>query len=429
MAGIHLHPHDLYDEGTEQIFRYIEQMGDIHYIFPEMNSIFERNPCPTGSLPRNTVHSFVQGNGTLHIPYRVPRKQGLYQKQAEEVAMGHDSFSMLQNDPTHNHYNIIPWVNVLNGDFAGTRLADNQVVDFRGRMIPHWLCPNGPDVISMWSEVLLETTNKYGWSTYLIDRIRFPDWSGETINPGGLFSCFCGHCRNKMKARGIHSAKLITDMKHICDCLTNKQFDRAVHYFKNSSHMQQWIQFRQDSVSEFVEQWISRMNSLNPNIAFWLDLWPPSYAWLLGQDYTKLTQHSRRLKHFPYHKLGGGADVQGFIEFLSDTPEERESAFQAFLALFEFNYQLSYEEFKQSGYPLEFIRDENNKVRRLSQPGTFIFSGIQMWNIRSEELHAAIEEARASEADDVLYYCYGWADTESFQNIGEWNRQTKTQSE
>jgi len=422
LAGIHLHPHDIYDEGPEQIFRYIEQMGDIRCIFPEMNTIFERNPCPKGELPHNPVHSFVHGNGRLHIPHGLLiADQNLYQKQDEMILSGKDPLFILQTHKKHADYHIVPWLNVLNGDFAGHRLEENQVIDFRGRTVPHWLCPNGPDVVPMWAKLLLETTERYGWDTYLIDRIRYPDWSGEKINPAGIFSCFCRHCRNLMAEQGLMETQLIKSMERFSQLMDDKNYDLAVSYFRVSPALQQWVRFRQESVSNLVEKLVHQIKPLNPQIRIWIDLWPPSYAWLLGQDYARLTQYANTLKHFPYHKLGGGADVQGLIEYFGKSDNEKEEVFQAFLKFFGFDFNISYEQFQQSGYPLQFIHTENKKVRTLSQPGTFIYSGIQMWNISPGELEEAILAARQSEADDVIYYCYGWAQVEHFQTVGKVN--------
>lgn len=58
-------------------------------------------------------------------------------------------------------------------------------------------------------------------------------------------------------------------------------------------------------------------------------------------------------------------------------------------------------------------------MRELSQAGTFIFSGIQMWNLPPDELIQAVRAAKASACDDLLYYCYGWADQALFDAVGE----------
>lgn len=38
-----------------------------------------------------------------------------------------------------------------------------------------------------------------------------------------------------------------------------------------------------------------------------------------------------------------------------------------------------------------------------------------MWNIDPEHFLDAVREARESEADDLIYYCYGWADERLFE--------------
>ncbi|MBS4199252.1 hypothetical protein KHA93_06235 [Bacillus sp. FJAT-49732] len=426
MNGIHLHPHDIIDEGTDKIFTLLNVMGDIQYIFPQVNTIFERNPYPKGILPHNPVHEFVQGEGTWHVPLDVKAVfEKLYQKVDESVQKGEDSIQLLKEGSSTTSFTIIPWLNLLNGDFQGN-VQSNRVVDFRGNDVEYWLCPNGPDVVPMWSNLIIALTKKYGYKTYLIDRIRFPDWAGKQVNPKGIFSCFCPHCKKGMESLEINVPKLMDTMNEVALLLQKQEFKPAVHILLNSEHIKQWIQFRQDSVSVFVENLLNEIHKINPDIHLWLDLWPPSYAWLLGQDYSRLTKASDTLKHFPYHKLGGGADVQGFIEYFADTPAKQEEAFQAFLSYFNLQYNISYKAFKENGYLISFVKNENDKVRELSEPNTHIFSGIQMWNIEEDHLIEALEAAEESEADGVLYYCYGWADEKLFHTVGKWYKSKLT---
>lgn len=182
-----------------------------------------------------------------------------------------------------------------------------------------------------------------------------------------------------------------------------------------------WQTFRQQSVTQLVEKLLSDAKQTAGGITLWLDLWPPAYSWILGQNYHELTRYSSTLKHFPYHKLGGGADVQGLINHFAHDSESQERAFTAFKRLFELPYDNSYETFKQQGFPIHFVAEQNNKVRQLSQPNTFIYSGIQMWNLPASQLIEAVIAAEESACDDLLYYCYGWATQELFDAIGKHN--------
>lgn len=417
MAGIHVHPHDIVDEGSTTILDLIRKMGDVQYIFPQVNTIFERNPYPSGVLPHNSVREHVTGEGTLHVHLNLGDNSKLYQKVDASIGQGADPLQDIIQAAKGSSYRIIPWINVLNGDFQDPA-NNNNVIDYQGRPVDHWLCPNGPDVVPMWISYILKIAERYGSETFLIDRIRFPDWAGKEVSPRNLFSCFCPHCLAGMEQAGIDVDRLKSLMSGAGKLLSDQHYDQAVEQLKESRAFHAFLSFRQNSVSAMVENLVAALRQSNPAVELWIDLWPPSYAWLLGQDYSRLTKASSTLKHFPYHKLGGGADVQGLINYFAPTQEQREEAFRAFLKFFDMEYSLSYEQFCEKGFPIVFVQQENQKVRAQSQPETFIYSGVQMWNLTSDELVEAIEAARDSEADDLLYYCYGWADLDLMRTVG-----------
>lgn len=417
--GIHLHPHDITDEGSRAITARLRKMGDIKYLFTEVNTIFERNPVPVGVLPHNPVQQVVMGDATLHVDIDF-LECNLQQKKHISLADGEDCFKTLKDNIDDNEFTVIPWVNVLNGHFTGD-LKNNHVVDYNGVIQPHWICPNGNDVIELWKTIFLGIKQKYGYSTFLIDRIRYPDWAGEMINPDQLYTCFCDKCCTEMGKKGIDVAAIKQRLAELVGHLDRGEFAAFPLAFKTDPLILAWVEFKQNSISNFVSNLQKEMKAVDSSIELWLDLWSPKYSWLLGQNYSELTKHCSVLKHFPYHKLGGGADVQGLINFYANNDVDQERMFQMFLTLFDMPYKLTYQQFKKSGYPIEFVRDMNNHVRELSQPDTFIFSGIQMWNLPENELIEAIKAANTSHCDALLYYCYGWAEDALFNAVSQFN--------
>lgn len=416
MDGIHIHPHDILDEGSATILSHLKKIKGIRYIFPQVNTIFERNPYPVGTLTHNPVHEVVMGNGTLHAIIKVSNK--LYQRIEPTFKEDQDPLALFKHATDKTDYEVIPWLNIFNGDFLGN-VGENAVINVAGEKVDYWLCPNGPDVLEMWTEVFTLLMKKYNYHTFMIDRIRYPDWAGKTVEPSRMLSCFCPHCKKKMAQTGINIAALKEEIHHLTDEIKRKNYSQALRLFHNSAQIKQWVTFRQQSVSQFVKKLIANVQDFEPKARFWLDLWPPSYAWFLGQDYTELTKYASKLKHFPYHKLGGGADVQGLIDVISSNENEAKQAFQAFLQFFDIKQKITYQQFKETGYTIDFVYQENAKVRELSQPGTKIYSGIQMWNIDNENLLEAVKAARQSPADALLYYCYGWAELHHFKAIAE----------
>lgn len=416
MAGIHLHPHDILDEGVGPILDRIGKMHTVDHLFVEVNTIFERNPYPTGRLPHNPKHEFVQGTATLHVNLGT-QPQRLHQRVDPTIVTGFDPLRDLKTATDGGPYQVIPWVNILNGDFGGY-IDDNQVIDFRGNPVEHWLCPNGPDVIDLWKTTFSAIKAQYGYSTFLIDRIRYPDWAGKSVSPRGLFTCFCPHCQREMTQLGMHVDAVRARLETLATQLHDGLYEATVDALLADPLLQRWIEFRQHSVSRFVQRLLSEIDDIDAeNTELWLDLWPPAYSWILGQDYQTLTQSSKALKHFPYHKLGGGADVQGLIEYFAKDEQKCEQAFRAFMRLFRLPYDISYQQFKAEGFPIDFVKQQNNLVREKSQPGTFIYSGIQMWNLTPAALVEAIDAAEHSDCDDLLYYCYGWAEQELFDAV------------
>jgi len=411
MAGIHVHHHDLVDEGPEAIAPWLERIDDLTEVFVQVNDIYERNPSPVGVLERNPRRDVVLGQGRLlaDVPASdlSPR---LWQECGSETSEAGDALALVASSPIGERYRIVPWLNIANGQWEGA-VDENGVVDLNGRVVPRWLCPNGADVAPMWIAVIDAIVRRYGYTTYLIDRIRFPDWGGETVDPMNLLSCFCASCRGWMVEEGLDEAEVRAALTELVAAAREERFDDVVAAFATPV-VERWIAFRQQSVTRLVRTIVDGVRAQHPEVELWLDMWPPAYSWILGQDYRALTAISPKLKHFPYHRLGGGADVQSLIDALGATPESRERAFRAFARLFGVDYGLSYERFRAGGFPISLVADQNARVRELSAPGTYIYSGVQMWNLPPEELFEAAVASYASDADDVIYYCYGWAASE-----------------
>jgi len=131
MSGIQLHPHDILDEGMPQIMSYIRKLQDIKYVFPEVNTIFERNPYPVGKLPRNPVHEVVYGTGTMHAILPSYKASGLDQRREPGLSAECDPLMIIKEAMQEEEIEVIPWLNILNGHFEGPLLENNLVTDFQ----------------------------------------------------------------------------------------------------------------------------------------------------------------------------------------------------------------------------------------------------------------------------------------------------------
>ena len=142
MAGIHLHPHDILDEGMDDILQRIDGMQNIAHLFVELNTIFERNPYPVGVLPHNPVHKSVMGNGMLHVNIDNPDTR-LQQKIDPGVLAGGGPLRRVQQATERWRCKGIPRGNNPHGGFMGG-ISNNTGIVYRGRGIQYWLCANAP---------------------------------------------------------------------------------------------------------------------------------------------------------------------------------------------------------------------------------------------------------------------------------------------
>ena len=409
MAGIHVHQHDLVDEGAAAIASWLARFDDLTHLFVQINDIFERNPSPSGTLERNPIRPVIVGAGRWYADVDPAQLSPALHQQRDDTG---DPLSLIEDSTLARDHVIVPWVNLLNGAWSGN-VESNCVVDLHGRQVSRWLCPNAPDVLPMWQAVLGALVERYSHRHYLLDRIRFPDWGGERVSPSNLLTCFCEHCEQKMGDAGIEVAALRAALTRIEVFVGRGDFSTAVGILTDDPLVREWIAFRQNSITQLVGALTRHVLHLDPDVELWLDLWPPAYAWVLGQDYSTLTAISSRLKHFPYHRLGGGADVLSLIDSLAHDEAEHEAAFAAFTRLFGVDYGITLAQFRAAGFPLCLVQDQNRRVRESSAPDTFIWSGVQLWNVPAAEAFSAAQAAYAS-ADDVIYYCYGWATYDLF---------------
>ena len=68
LYAIHVHPHDIRDEGAERVVRNIVELAKIKTIIAEAVSLEERHPYPSGVLPHNPKHSVFVSKATLEVP-------------------------------------------------------------------------------------------------------------------------------------------------------------------------------------------------------------------------------------------------------------------------------------------------------------------------------------------------------------------------
>lgn len=461
--AIQVHPHDVRDEGPEVVVNNVVDRAGIHTIIAEAMTLEERHPYPKGQLPHNPHHQVVVTSATLEVPLEPGEFQGLpiRPRPSEAVEKGDDYIAALRMAAARRHAEIIPWVKALNGAFDGD-IHDVCVRTVFGDPVPTWLCPTRPETAEYVFRLVRAISQRYPARAVLLDRLRYPDWSGATVSPDRTLTCFCDSCRRAMAREGIDVPLLEDTLKGFAQRVRARRCDTDEHVgperrpltppadspsasfapldettsrcFGGSwldelqgragTVIRQWIAFRQSAITSLAQKVVERFKkSLRDDCqqtAFWLNLWPPSFAWLLGQDYSALGTLCDGAKHFPYHRLGGGADLAGLVTALAgDRRETQEAVFGLLLGVMGIPFRESFQHFTEAGFPVEFVGYETAKAKRaFKRSDTPVFTGIQIWDIPEAEIASACRAAVAGGANGLFFYCYGWATLDALDRVG-----------
>ena len=421
---IQVHPHDVRDAGAAVVVSNIVERSGIRTIIAETGTLEERHPYPQGELEHNPVHKVFYTDACFEIPdsegwfSRLPFRPRL----SPQAYAGEDYVQELIVAAKERGAEVLPWVKALNAAFEGDVKAA-CVNTFSGEPITTWLCPNNPLTEVYVKSLIINMLERYPSRAILVDRLRYPDWSGATVSLERMLTCFCPHCVERMEKSGIDLkllSKLLEEFSKEPLLLEGWLEEKA-----KASVLQAWFHFRKESITRLAQKiwnevqiWRDKQG-VSP--AYWLNLWPPSFAPLLGQNYANLDQLCEGTKHFPYHRLGGGADLGAFVQALAgDDPISQEKVFADLTNLLKLG-TISFAEYKQKGLPVSFVT-EQTKWGKDRFGENKIFTGIQIWDIPETEIKDTIEAALQGGADGLFFYCYGWATLKALDAVGEFLR-------
>ncbi|NMB00485.1 MAG: hypothetical protein GX971_03030 [Firmicutes bacterium] len=420
--AIQVHPHDIRDEGAETVVRNIVERSSIRTIIAETGTLEERHPYPRGELTHNPVHKVLTTDASFEIPHSqewfasLPFRPVL----SPQANRGEDYISDLRAIAPRYGANVVPWVKALNASFTG-EVKHACVYTFSGKPIPTWLCPNNPFTETYVLNLLFGILEKYPSRAILMDRLRYPDWSGATVSIERMLTCFCPYCQEQMKAAGIDVELLCSLLKAFFEdpqVLSGWMERRGLQF----EVLHAWFIFRNDSITNLAKKIREEMQvwlkERDVETEYWLNLWPPSFAPLLGQDYKALGPLCQGAKHFPYHKLGGGADLAAFVRALSgESAGEEKRVFKELTSLLKLG-TLTFEEYLTTGLPISFVAEQTQWGKDAFGDNR-IFTGIQIWDIAEEEIEDTIWAAFDGKADGLFFYCYGWATLSALDRVGE----------
>jgi hypothetical protein len=229
---------------------------------------------------------------------------------------------------------VFLWYNLLS-DIPEMQTSD-LVVNWRGERSRGWAgweaegsdvretfrfaCPNNPQVRQKTLARISELLARYPFDGVFLDKMRFPSPANGMHE---VVSCFCSHCRRAAARAGV-------DLDAVAESI--ERGDLAVRQsepgdtegpaswidilFGPDSLFARFARFRCDSISGLVAVARDQVVRLGRTVA--LDLFAPSLAPFVGQDYRTLSRYCAWAKPMTYRTALGPASLRLEIPALAD---------------------------------------------------------------------------------------------------------------
>lgn len=220
-------------------------------------------------------------------------------------------------------------------------------------------CIMNPSLMQNTLNRIEEAVRETDGEVIILDALRFP----SPHDAKQLFSCFCKHCQDFMRFLNINSEELAENVR---------QAARNIHLYPHlnpdeQNALQTLFYVRQRAVERVlihVREFAEKLG-----VRLWAAVFPPSLAWMVGQNYSVLRRYVDQIQVMLYHSGRGAAclnhelaSLARLISKLSGLDLEDALKFSSYLTGIEVDFPFNALE---EGLPLTIICDEFLRAKRI----------------------------------------------------------------
>jgi hypothetical protein len=430
LTGLQAYAYDVIDEGAEAVVEAASSCA-ADVILLAVSYLDHFPQTERGTAPLRNPHRKLHGMEAYIRPSPGHYPAALIPPLSDDPgADGEAAYSALREVAEPRGIAVVPWVLLLTHPVARQAPAYG-VVNARGEVVPGWLCASRPEATEFARALLSDVVDKFQPSAIFLDGIRFP--SAAVHGLVDLFSCFCDACHESARAQGLDLAAARKSLLALADLVEKDPAEAArlgseimatglttLRTVARHPAVLDWIEFRHRAIDRLVK---GAQESIAGNAELWLDVWPPSYGWLLGQDLARLGHHGSWTKPFTYHRWGGGANIPAIIGRLSSDPVVLQQLYGVYRAFFGFAGPSDFGEYAERGLDPDWVTSESALAASLLGGHSKLAAGLQLWQVGPTGVREALDSALKARPDGVFLHCYGWSTLEELHAAGDWLRE------
>jgi len=284
--AMYLHPWDLVDEGPDNVFSTMRDMGLTHVNLATSyhcgRYILPHNPKKFIYFAEEGVVYFDPAPEFYNKTKLKPRKSQKYKN--------YDALKIAVNDSKNYGMSVNSWTVCLHNYELVRSHPDVAVRDPFDNIDENFMCPNNPDAREYVIGLTSNLASKYDLNMIQLESVGFP-WGithfdhhetyGIYVDPllSYLYSsCYCPHCEAKAKEHGIKLSEIKKKAREIVSSMANAPPDIHVNlpeidlasnlyeYLLIDEQIKQLIEFKSITTSEIVQQIRENIKSIDKNV-------------------------------------------------------------------------------------------------------------------------------------------------------------------
>jgi hypothetical protein len=321
--------------------------------------------------------------------------------------------------------NVYLWFSALS-DINGMT-EDDLVVNWRGARSRGWggwaekggdveetfrfACPNNPAVREKTTLRLRELLIRYDFKGVFLDKIRFPSPANGVDE---MLSCFCDHCRRAANAQGLDLDAVVRILGEGDLDANGLSLDGGSRHWLDSIAaanplLGRFLAFRPASVLRLVGELANDCRRLGRSVS--LDLFSPSLAPLVGQDYQRLKGCCDWAKPMTYRLARGPAGLRLEVPALIEGVAQRFGLDEAQIVEWSARHagfdQNMLKRTREEAVPFTFMQAEIEAAVRAMTPlpvyfGLELVSQPDVIDVTPADVIGMIEAGRAANAAGLV---------------------------